>query len=963
MKRGSRTRAGLVATLAAAALSAALAAGAGAATITVSGSGDVTANDGTCTLREAVDAANGNAASGAMAGECAAGDPTPTRDVVLFSVGGAGSLQTIAPGTNLPPLTGPVEIDGRNGHASLPRIRIDASTFPMSTAGLIASTNSENSYLHHLAITGAPDDGVRLLVGNITLERLVIGLTLADAAAGNGGDGVSITGPGSTVRDSVISNSGANGIGVTSSASAANTTIAGNKIGTNLTGTSGFGNAFDGVSVPANSVTSPTNLVIGGSNDPTPGGACDGDCNVISGNGSDGIEITATTSSTAIAGPVIRGNFIGSDAAGTVDLGNTAAGMRINGNISGAVLRDNVVAGNGGDGITLSPGTVGGPSNSAITGNRIGVDRQGDDPLPNSGRGINMAATVTVNAGAMTGNVIGGTTDPTPGGACDGDCNVIGGNGIDGIDLVRGSGGVITGTQILGNHIGADAAGSAAAGNSQWGILLAGVTGTVVGSPAAPNVISGNGLSGLLIQANAGGGNVVQANRIGTSADGAGALGNQASGVDVFTGGSGVTVGGVGAGAGNTIANNVEAGVRVSGSGSPTASLPILGNSTYANGGLGIDLMPDGLTSGVTPNDGAGDADSGGNGLQNFPDLETVAVAGGSTFVLGSLDTSPSTRFRIEVFASQAPDSSGHGEGRQLVGAFEITTNAAGHANLFAELPGTVAAGQSTTATATELDGAGTPLRTSEFATNIPEGCDIAGGAGADTIAGSAKGEVICGLGGDDVIEGGGGDDVIVGGPGADAVSYASAGGAAVVDLPAGTGSAAGAGSDRLLEIENATGSAVDDQLTALAAGSALSGLAGNDILTGGAGPDVLDGGEGDDDASGGDGGDTVLGQSGDDALSGDGGDDTVQSHGGRDDIEGGTGSDTVKAGGGDRDEARGQGGDDTVKGGGGEKDDVRGGGGKDRLDGGGGKKDDCDGGGGKDHKPAPGCEKEKSIP
>jgi CSLREA domain-containing protein len=44
-----------------------------AATITVSSAADVAANDGLCTLREAITAANTNTASGAAVGECVAG--------------------------------------------------------------------------------------------------------------------------------------------------------------------------------------------------------------------------------------------------------------------------------------------------------------------------------------------------------------------------------------------------------------------------------------------------------------------------------------------------------------------------------------------------------------------------------------------------------------------------------------------------------------------------------------------------------------------------------------------------------------------------------------------------------------------------------------------------------------------------------------------------------------------------
>jgi hypothetical protein len=53
-----------------------------AATIPVTTRTDVVADDGRCSLREAVGAANGNRASGGAPGECVAGDPVPVVDVI-----------------------------------------------------------------------------------------------------------------------------------------------------------------------------------------------------------------------------------------------------------------------------------------------------------------------------------------------------------------------------------------------------------------------------------------------------------------------------------------------------------------------------------------------------------------------------------------------------------------------------------------------------------------------------------------------------------------------------------------------------------------------------------------------------------------------------------------------------------------------------------------------------------------
>ena len=72
---------------------------AGAATITVNTTGDTIADDGTCSLREAVIAANTNTASGLMVGECAAGEDVATAvDEINIPAGNYGL--TIAPSNN-----------------------------------------------------------------------------------------------------------------------------------------------------------------------------------------------------------------------------------------------------------------------------------------------------------------------------------------------------------------------------------------------------------------------------------------------------------------------------------------------------------------------------------------------------------------------------------------------------------------------------------------------------------------------------------------------------------------------------------------------------------------------------------------------------------------------------------------------------------------------------------------------
>ena len=796
MCRRLRGRAGLIGSTALIAAWLALAASAGATTITVDTVDDDATLSGDCELREAMTASLSNVAVDG----CPAGADGPVRDVVRFSIGGAGSIQTIVPTAGLPSIDDPVEIDGRNGAApgaAFPRIEIDASAG--TGAGLLLTQGADASFIHHLAIYDAGDDGIRIQNDANQLSNLVIGLDLSGADHPNGSNGVEVRGANNTITTSVISANSSNGIDIADDSQfspSTGTTITANRIGTGLNGSGDHGNTIDGVSVFAGAGALVAETTIGGVTGLTPGGACSGDCNVISGNNSDGIDLNLSNATSPLSSPLIRGNFVGTDVAGTAAIGNATGGMRLRGHIDAATVRDNLVSGNVGDGIDLLPGTIGGPSHFTIAANRVGVDTQGDDPLANTGRGINLSATLIANAAPMVDNVIGGTADPTPGGACDGDCNVIGGNGIDGILIFRiTTSAPVTGTQVLGNHIGANAAGTGAVANTQWGIVIGGGSGAVIGSPGAPNVISGNTLSGVLIQSNPLGGNVIQSNLIGTTSDGAGALGNQDSGVEVFAGGTGTTVGGTSAGAANTIANNGDAGVSVRGGGTPTASIPVIANSIKSNTGLGIDLMTDAITFGVTPNDGPADPDDGGNGLQNFPVLDTVAVAGPSTYAIGSLDSTASTSFRIDLYANPAPDPSGNGEGAEPLGSFQVSTDGTGHVAFTSAITGTAAAGKSVTATATELDGGGTPTRTSEFAANIAEGCDITGTAAGETLTGTGAAEVICGLGGNDVITGGGGDDVIAGGDGVDTAAYTAAAAGVTVNLPAGTATG-GAGSD-----------------------------------------------------------------------------------------------------------------------------------------------------------------------
>lgn len=86
-----------------------------AATITVNSTADVEADDGECTLREAIVAANNDAASGATTGECEAGSGD---DTIVFDI--ASGPFVISPTTELPAIDTIVVIDGLSQSGATP---------------------------------------------------------------------------------------------------------------------------------------------------------------------------------------------------------------------------------------------------------------------------------------------------------------------------------------------------------------------------------------------------------------------------------------------------------------------------------------------------------------------------------------------------------------------------------------------------------------------------------------------------------------------------------------------------------------------------------------------------------------------------------------------------------------------------------------------------------------------------
>lgn len=282
---------------------------------------------------------------------------------------------------------------------------------------------------------------------------------------------------------------------------------------------------------------------------------------------------------------------------------------------------------------------------------------------------------------------------------------------------IQSNGSVVSTLNVVqGDYIGTDVTGLRALGNSIGVNLFGSASNTIGGTnPGSGNVISGN--TGVGVSIDEGTNEVVQGNLIGTDKSGIAALPNGYAGV--LLGGNagpttGDTIGGTIAGSGNVIAFNTAGVVVAQATGGAILGNSIFGNASNPNSGstgLGIDLGNDR----ATPNTPGG-PHVGPNNLQNFPVITAVTVAGGNTTVSGTLNSAPTTAFRLEFFANPAADPSGFGQGKIFLGALpSVTTDAQGNASFGFNAPDDLTA-QFLAANATDLAG-----NTSEFGRDFPQ--------------------------------------------------------------------------------------------------------------------------------------------------------------------------------------------------------------------------------------------------
>jgi hypothetical protein len=565
-------------------------------------------------------------------------------------------------------------------------------TITNSTSTTVGGTTSGAGNV----ISGNKGDGIQLAGSGTTgtvVEGNYIGLDVTGALPlGNLGNGVTVklgagnnTIGGTTAgAGNVISGNTSDGVTITD-AGTSNNLVAGNFIGTDVSGKVALGNLGNGITVE-----------IGASNN-TVGGTTPGARNIISSNAGNGIYlldgylfagnfITRNT-----ANNDFEGNYIGTDVTGSIALGNSndgflgsivQVGETIGGTAAGA---GNVVSGNHGNGIVL----INSSSNGlVIQGNLIGTNASGTTPLGNLSDGISLN---------YSGNITVGGTSPGAG-------NLISGNGIGIFAISDGA------HLIQGNQIGSDITGTHLLGHQSTGINLAFASACTIGgtTAAARNVIVGSN-NGISIGGNSGLGtlNIIEGNNIGVDASETVALGGSGAGILLAGGANNNTIGGTVAGAGNVIAN-YQTGIVVGGSASDSTTVgnTIRGNSIYSNTNLGVDLGNDG----VTPNRlGSG---AGPNNFINFPVL-VHAIPGTTTEIVGTYNGLANTLVTIDFYASPMADPSGYGQGKRYLGSTTVTTDNNGNASFDVRNLNTTVAGEYIAATATD------PGDTSEFSQDI----------------------------------------------------------------------------------------------------------------------------------------------------------------------------------------------------------------------------------------------------
>ncbi len=531
--------------------------------------------------------------------------------------------------------------------------------------------------------------GIYVLAPNGLTECNYVGTDYTGETAAGNLDGIY---SGGTIRNNLAS--GNDGIGIVPRVFSP-TTVSRNLVGSDDDGNQRLGNGGVGIFVASTDHVITTNLA--------------------SANGNDGIRLGADPffgSSNVATGIEMTNNTVGLTRTRTdAGLGNGRFGIYAHFGASNNDIglpgtgQGNFVAANFATGIIVS-GT--GTNNNRVRGNTIGLTASGA-AAPNF-QGIvvfnnfdgSPSGTVIGGSGAGAGNVASGNIqygiylESAPNTRVEGNTvgltasgtarpNVQGGINVDGSSnaIVRGNtasgntgtgisasdfffvSGISTNALIENNRIGTNAAGTAARPNGLSGLVLTDATGATVRG----NTISANADAGVFLSDGTSG-HTFTANFIGTNSTQTANLGNGLAGLlcqDATNVQFGLN------GTGNVVAFNDGDGVFLLGG---CQEISVVGNVIFSNGGLGVDLAP----NGVTLND-LGDGDTGANTLLNFPVLTSAENNGTNARITWTLNARPSTTYQLLFCRLPAPDPSGYGECNVPNALETVTTNGAGNAS------------------------------------------------------------------------------------------------------------------------------------------------------------------------------------------------------------------------------------------------------------------------------------------
>ncbi len=517
------------------------------------------------------------------------------------------------------------------------------------TAGAHSNTIGGTTAANGNLISGNNGNGVRI-GGSGTSQNIVAGNIIGLNASGNatlanGGEGVfidsgasqNLIGGSTTAARNIITGNGSDGIEINGAGSDFNT-VAGNFIGTDITGTIGLAAPLDGRD-GIRLVGGVQSNVIGTNGD---GVADAAEGNLISGNADEGIEITGGSSLNVVAG-----NVIGLNGSGTQALGNGGVGIKMelgsannrvgtNGDGVSDVLERNVISANGQNGGVLIEDV--GSDNNIVAGNLIGTNAAGTAAIGNLNYGVRIQNGAKFNRIGTNGD---GNFDAD-------ERNVISGSQLDG---VRINDAATTGNIVAGNFIGTDVNGTLDLGNAGSGVAIDNAPNNIIGGSVASarNIISGNTADGIQISGTSAAANIIAGNYIGTDITGTLDRGNALHGVLVQNAATNNRIGTDADGSGdaaerNVISGNTGDGIRILGAGTDgnviagnyigtnAAGSAALGNSGGGGGVYVVNGAANTLIGGTTP--GAGNVISGNNGSSG----EGIEIeSAGGTMVFGNI--------------------------------------------------------------------------------------------------------------------------------------------------------------------------------------------------------------------------------------------------------------------------------------------------------------------------------------